>query len=155
MRRRALLASAAAVSTTSLAGCPTPPWGDDPTTIDGAEVSFRRDYDGDLDAIDGGPPDAAELARDLDGEPPRLSVSGRAIGGARDCNRVSLVEAVHSAERLSLRLTVEEDPSSTVRVCGDVAEPHPYEVALSFADAPVPERVVVRHGDETVLEANV
>jgi len=155
MRRRALLAAFAGGGTAALAGCPTPPWSEDPRTIDGAAVTFRREYDGELDVADSDSLDASDLSRDLDRDPPQLSVRGRAMGGARDCYRVSLTEATHSAERLSLQLTVEETPSSIVRVCGDVAEPHFYEVVVAFADTPVPERVAVRHGDETVLEERV
>ena len=155
VRRRALLAALAGGGTGTLAGCPTPPWGEDPTAIDGADVTFRRDFDGDIDATDSSSLDVAELGRDLDRDPPRLFVRGKAMGGARDCYRVSLVEATRSAERLSLRLTVEEALSSTVQMCGDIAEPHPYSVAVAFADTPVPERVAVRHGDETILEETV
>ncbi|WP_180271783.1 hypothetical protein [Halorubrum persicum] len=34
MRRRALLSTAAAVSTASIAGCPTPPWGSVPERVE-------------------------------------------------------------------------------------------------------------------------
>jgi len=39
--------------------------------------------------------------------------------------------------------------------CNDLAEAHLYEVAFAFTEAPVPERVEVRHGDETVCDERV
>ncbi|TKX59372.1 hypothetical protein EXE44_02720 [Halorubrum sp. SS7] len=155
MRRRALLASAAAASTASLAGCPTPPWTDDPTEIDGAEVTFRREYDGEIDAPGSGGNDVAEVRRRLDEDPPRLVVAGSLLDGPRRCYRVTLFEAALDDGMLRLRLVSEDDPDSDVDRCSDVAEPHPYSVAVAFPEAPVPERVVVRHGDETVLEERV
>ncbi|WP_418286733.1 hypothetical protein [Halorubrum sp. DTA46] len=155
MRRRALLATAAAASTASLAGCPMPPWGERPEHVDGAEVTVRREHTGEFDPSDSDGLDAAELHRDLDREPPRLSIRGRAMGGDRDCYEVSLIEATRSAERLSITLAVEETSSPLPRTCGDIAAPHPYEVVVAFTEAPVPERVEVRHGDETVVEEQV
>ena len=155
MRRRALLASAAAVSTASLAGCPTPPWTDDPTKIDGAEVTFRREYDGELDVTGSGGNDVAEVRRRLDEDPLRLVVAGSLLDGPRRCYRVTLFEAALDDGTLRLRIRSEDDPDSEVDRCSDVAEPHPYSVAVAFADAPVPDRVVVRHGEETVLEERV
>ncbi|WP_424015730.1 hypothetical protein ACOZ35_07315 [Halorubrum xinjiangense] len=155
MRRRALLASAAAVGTASLAGCPTPPWTDDPTAIDGAEVTFRREYDGDLDVTGSGGNDVAEVRRRLDEAPPRLVVAGSLLDGPRRCERVTLFEAAINEGMLRLRIVSEDDPDSDVDRCSDVAEPHPYSVDVAFADAPVPERVVVRHESETVLEETV
>ncbi|SFR31109.1 MULTISPECIES: hypothetical protein [Halorubrum] len=155
MRRRALLASAAAVSTASLAGCPTPPWTDDPTTIDGAELTFRREYDGDLDVTESGGNDVAELRRRLDEDPPRLVVAGSLLDSPRRCYRVTPFEAALDDGTLRLRIVSEDDPDSDVDRCSDVAEPHPYSVAVAFLEAPVPERVVVRHEDETVLEERV
>ena len=155
MRRRALLASAAAVSTASLAGCPTPPWTDDPTEIDGAEVTFRREYDGDLDATGSGGNDVAEVRRRLDRDPPRLVVAGSLLDGSRSCYRVTLFEAALDDGTLRLRIVSEDDPDWDGDACPDVAESHPDSVAVAFADAPVPDRVVVRHEDETVLEERV
>ncbi|PAU83249.1 hypothetical protein CK500_10660 [Halorubrum salipaludis] len=153
MRRRALLATAAAVSTTSLAGCPTPPWGEIPETIDGAEVTFRREHTGEFDPGDSDAFDAAELRRELDREPPRLLVRGRTMGGVQDCYRVSLIEATRSADLLSIRIAIEKRPLITA--CNDAAESHPYEVAVAFTEPPVPERVEVRHGEDTVLAETV
>ncbi|MYL15437.1 hypothetical protein GLW36_02095 [Halorubrum terrestre] len=155
MRRRALLASAAAVSTASLAGCPTPPWSDDPTKIDGAEVTFRREYDGELDVTGSGGNDVAEVRRRLDEDPPRLVVAGSLLDGPRRCYRVTLFEAGLDDGMLRLRIVSEDDPDSDVDRCSDVDEPHPYSVAVAFAEASVPDRVVVRHEDETVLEERV
>ncbi|OYR64377.1 hypothetical protein DJ71_22900 [Halorubrum sp. E3] len=155
MRRRALLASAAAVSTASLAGCPTPPWTHDPTEIDSAEVTFRREYGGELDVTGSGGNDVAEVRRRLDEDPPRLVVAGSLLDGPRRCYRVTLFEAGLDDGMLRLRIVSEDDPDSDVDRCSDVAEPHPYSVAVAFADAPVPVRVEVRHGDETVLEERV
>ena len=155
MRRRALLASAAAVSTASLAGCPTPPWTDAPTEIDGAELTFRREYDGDLDVTGSGGNDVAEVRRRLDEDPPWLVVAGSLLDGPRRCERVSLLEAALDDGTLRLRIVSEDDPESDVDVCSDVAEPHPYSVAVTFTEASVPERVVVRHETETVLEKSV
>ncbi|TKX74714.1 hypothetical protein EXE46_07565 [Halorubrum sp. GN11_10-6_MGM] len=155
MRRRALLASAAAFSTVPLAGCPTPPWSDDPTTIEGAEVTFRRAYDGDLDVTEGGGNDVAEVRRRLDEDPPRLVVAGSLLDGPTRCYRVSLFEVALDDATLRLRIRSEDDPDSDADVCSDVAEPHPYAVAVAFTEAPIPDRVAVQHGDETVLEESV
>lgn len=149
MRRRALLAVAA---TAPLAGCPTPPWGEVPERVDGAEVSLRREHTGGFDPGVESPRDAAELHRALEADPPRLVVRGRLLDGARECYRVALVEADLTADRLLLRLTAEDDPDREGEACPDVGEVHPYEVDVAFVDAPVPDRIVVRHGDETVLD---
>ena len=155
MRRRVFLASAAAVSTAPLAGCPTPPWSEDPRTIDGAEVTFRREYDGDLNDAERGGNDVAEVRRRLDEDPPRLVVAGSLLDGPRRCERVTLFEAALDDGALRLRIVSEDDPDSDVDVCSDVAEPHPYSVAVTFTEASVPDRVVVRHGEETVLDESV
>jgi hypothetical protein len=155
MRRRALLASAAAVSTVSLAGCPAPPWSDDPTEIDGAELTFRREYDGDLDVADPSGNDVAEVRRRLDRDPPRLIAAGSLLDGSRSCYRVTLFEAALDEGVLRLRIVSEDDPDWEGDACPDVAESHPYSVAVDFVEASVPERVVVRHEDETVLEESV
>jgi hypothetical protein len=154
MRRRALLAGAAAL-TVPLAGCPTPPWGEIPETVDGAEVTLRREHTGEFESDEPSPHDAAVLLRRLDAEPPRLTVRGRLLDGSRDCYRVDLTEADLTPDRLLLRLTTEDDPDWDEEVCSDIAQPHPYEIAVTFTEAPVPERVEVRHGDETVLEERV
>ncbi|MBP1901091.1 hypothetical protein J2744_000749 [Halorubrum trapanicum] len=155
MRRRALLASAAAVGTASLAGCPTPPWSEDPTTVDGAEVTFRREYDGDRPGPDHGPVDAAELRRDLDAAPPRLVVAGRILDGARECYRPALIDAALDEGTLSLRVETRNDPEWEGNACPDVAQEHRYSVAVDFIEASVSDRVVVRHGDRAVLEESV
>ena len=155
MRRRALLATAAAVSTASLAGCPTPPWGEIPETADGAEVALRREHTGEFGPGEPSPWGAAVLLRALDADPPRLTVRGRLLDGSRDCYRVDLIEADLTPDRLLLRLTTEDDPDWDEGVCSDIAQPHPYEIAVTVAEAPVPERVEVRHDDETVLEERV
>ena len=155
MRRRALLASAAVLSTASLAGCATPPWGEDPATIDGAEVTFRREYDGEIDVPGSGGNDVAEVRRRLDEDPPRLVVAGSLLDGPRRCERVAPFEAALDDGTLRLRIVSEDGPDSDVDRCSDVAEPHPYSVAVAFTEANVPGRVVVRHGDETVLEESV
>lgn len=85
MRRRALLATGAAASTASLAGCPMPPWAERPERIDGAEVTFRREHTDEFDPSDSDTLDAVELYRDLDLDPPRLLIRGRSMGGDRDC----------------------------------------------------------------------
>ena len=154
MRRRALLATATAVSTASLAGCSAPSWGDRPGRIDGAEVTFRREHTGEFDPGESDTLDAVELRRDLDRGPSRLLIRGRAMGGDRDCFRISLVEATRSAERLSIAVAVESS-GLFPQTCGDIAESHPYEVAVAFTAASVPERVDVRHGDETVFDEAV
>lgn len=154
MHRRDLLATAAGVSTASLAGCPMPPWAERPERIDGAEVTFRRTHTGDFDPSDGDTLDAAELHRDLDREPPRLLIRGRAMGGDRDCYEVSLIEATRSPDRLSTTLAVERS-GPLPRACSDIGAPYPYEVAVAFTEPPIPERVEVRHGDETVVEAEL
>ena len=155
MRRRALLASAAALSTASLAGCPTPPWTDDPTEIDGAEVTFRPEYDGDLDVDESGGNDVAEVRRRLDRDLPRLVAAGSLLDGPRRCERVTLFEAALDDGTLRLRIVSEGDPDSDVDRCSDIAQPHPYSVTVAFTEAAVPDRVVVRHGDETILEETV
>mgnify|MGYP000323607646 CR=1 FL=1 len=155
MRRRALLASATAVGTASVAGCPTPPWSDDPVQIDGAEVTFRREYDGEIDGVEAEPHDIAEVRRHLDRDPPRLVVAGRLLDGSRRCYRVTLFEAALDDGALRLRIVSEDDPDWDGDVCSDIAEHHPYSVAVAFVEAAVPERVVVRHEDETILEESV
>ena len=156
MRRRALLATAAAASTAPLAGCPVPPWGEIPETVDGAEVTLRREHTGEFEPDEPSPNDAAVLLRALDADPPRVTVRGRLLDGSRDCYRVDLIEATLDDEgRLLLRLTDEDDPDWDEERCSDIAQPHPYEVAITFTGAPVPERVEVRHGDETVLDEAV
>ena len=155
IRRRALLASAAAASTASLAGCPTPPWGETPENVDGAELTFRREHTGEFESDEPSPWDAAVLLRALDADPPGLTVRGRLLDGSRGCYRVDLIESDLTPDRLLFRLTTEGDPDWDEEVCPDIAQPHPYEIAVAFPEAPVPERVVVRHGDETVLEEEV
>lgn len=152
MHRRALLAVAATVP---LAGCPTPPWADDPETVDGADVTFRREHTDEFDPGDDGVHDAAVLDRALDEDPPRITVRGRLLAGARECYRVTLTETTLSDERLALRLTTEDDPDWDGGPCPDVGQAHPYEVVVAFASASVPQRVVVRHDDETVLDEPV
>ncbi|MDZ5810878.1 hypothetical protein U4E84_05915 [Halorubrum sp. AD140] len=155
MRRRALLLTAAAVATASLAGCPTPPWGEIPETANGAEVTLRREHTGEFESDEPSPHDDAVLVRALDTDPPRLTVRGRLLAGSRDCYRVDLIEVDLTPDRLLLRLTAEDDPDWDEEVCSDVAEAHPYEVDVAFTEAPVPERVEVRHGDEPVLDEPV
>lgn len=155
MRRRALLASVAALSTASLAGCPTPSRTDDPTAIDGAEVTFRREYDGDRPGPDHGPVDAAELRGDLDADPPGLVVAGRILEGARECYRPALIDAALDEGTLTLRVETRNDPEWEGDACPDVAQEHPYSVAVAFTEASVPNRAAVRHGDETTLEETV
>ncbi|MEZ3163021.1 hypothetical protein ABNG03_01455 [Halorubrum sp. RMP-47] len=155
MRRRALLASATAVSTASLAGCPTPLWGDGPTMIDGAEVTFRREHTGEFGSDEPSPWGAAVLLRALDADPLRLTVRGRLLDGSRDCYRVDLIEADLTPDRLLFRLTTEDDPDWEEEVCPDIAQPHPYEIAVAFVEAAVPERVVVRHEGETILAEQI
>ncbi|MUW13900.1 hypothetical protein GJ633_03930 [Halorubrum sp. CBA1125] len=155
MRRRALLASAAAVSTASLAGCPTPPWGEVPENVDGADVTFHREYDGEPPGPDNGPMDAAELRRHLDEAPPRLVVAGWILDGARRCFRAALLEAALEEGILRLRIEAEAEPDWEGDGCPDVAQTHPYSVTVAFSEAPVPDRVGVRHGDETVLDETV
>jgi hypothetical protein len=77
------------------------------------------------------------------------------FGGSRDCYRVDLIEAPLDADRLLLRLTTEDDPEWDGGGCSDVGATHPYEVDIAFTEAPVPETVDVRHGDETVLNEAV
>jgi hypothetical protein len=155
MRRRALLAVTAASTTVPLAGCPTPPWGENPETVDGAEVTLRREHTGGFDPDEPPHRNAALLLRALEADPPRLTVRGRALDGARECYRVDLVEVDLARSRLLIRLTTEDDPDWEADACPDVAQTHPYEVAVAFTEAPVPDRVEVRHGDETVLEEAV
>jgi hypothetical protein len=155
MRRRALLSTGIAVWTTSLAGCSVPPWGDDPATVDGAEVTLRREHTGTFRSAEPWPQDAAELHRVLDADPPRLTVRGRLLDGLRECYRVTLVEAELADAALRLRLTTEDDPDYEESGCNDIGQDHPYEVAFAFDEAPVAERVEVRHGDETVLDERV
>jgi len=155
MRRRALLATATAVSTASLAGCPVPPWGEIPETVDGAEVTLRREHTGEFERDEPSLQDDAVLIRAVDAEPPRVTVRGRLLDGSRECYRVDLIEATLDAERLLLRLTTEDDPDWDEEACPDVAVAHPYEVDVAFTERPVPELVEVRHGDETVLDEAV
>jgi hypothetical protein len=152
VRRRALLAVAATVP---LAGCPAPPWRDDPESVDGAEVILRREHTGTFDSDEPGHSDDAVLLRAVGADPPRVTVRGRLLDGSRDCYRVDLIEATLDADRLSCRLTTEDDPDWDESGCSDIAEPHPYEVVVRFIEAPVPETVDVRHGDETILEERV
>ncbi|GAA0528086.1 hypothetical protein SAMN04488066_11333 [Halorubrum aquaticum] len=152
MRRRALLAVAATVP---LAGCPTPPWGETPENVDGAEVRVRREHTGAFDPAEPEYRDAAVLLRTLDADPSRLTVRGQLLAGARECYRVDLVEADLTESRLLIRLTTEDDPDWEGGACHDVGEAHPYEVEVAFTEAPVPDRVEVRHDDETVLEETV
>ena len=155
MRRRALLAAATATAIPSFAGCQTPPWGERPDSLDGAEVTLRREHTGDFESDGPAPDDAAVLHRAVDADPSRLTVRGRLLDGARECYRVALAEADLDSERLLLRLTTEDDPEWDEQGCDDIAETHPYEVDVAFAEAPVPDRVEVRHGDETVLDEGV
>ncbi|WP_144923155.1 hypothetical protein [Halorubrum salsamenti] len=155
MRRRALLATAAAASTASIAGCPTPPWGEIPERVDGAEVTLRREHTGEFEPDEASPNNAVILLRAVDAEPPRLTVRGRLLDGSRDCYRVDLIEADLDAGRLLFRLTTEDDPDWDGGPCSDIGETHPYEVAVAFTEASIPERVEVRHGDETVLDERV
>ena len=155
MHRRALLATATAASTASLAGCSVPPWGDDPESIDGAEVTLRREHTGEFRSAEPGPQDAAELHRALDADPPRITVRGRLLDGSRECYRVALVEAELADAALRLRLTTEDDPDYEESGCSDIGQDHPYEVDVEFDEAPIAERVEVRHGDETVLDERV
>ena len=124
-------------------------------SIDGVEVTFRREYDGEIVVPGSGGNDVAEVRRRLDEDPPRLVVAGSLLDGPRRCERVVLFEAALDDGTLRLRILSESDPDSDVDRCSDVAEPHPYSVAVAFVDAPVPDRVEVRHGDETVLEERV
>ena len=153
MRRRALLASAAAVSIASISGCSTRPWSDAAPQFDGAEVTFRREHTGEFDPADSDRLGGVKLRTEFDQEPPRLLTRGIAMGGVQECYRVSLVDAERSAERLSIGVAVEKRPF--VRACNDAGEGHPYEVGVAFTEAPVPERVAVRHGEETVIEESV
>ncbi|OYR46059.1 hypothetical protein [Halorubrum sp. Ea8] len=155
MRRRALLATATAVSTAPLAGCPVPPWGEVPDTVDGAELTLRREHTGEFESDEPNPHDAAVLIRAVDADPPRLTVRGRLLDGSRECYRIELIEATLDADRLLVRLTAEYDPDWDEEACPDVAVAHPYEVIIEFAEAPVPERVEVRHSDETILDERV
>ena len=75
------------------------------------------------------------------------------MGGVQECYRVSLVDAERSAERLSIEVAVEKRPF--VRACNDAGQGHPYEVGVAFTETPAPNRVVVRHEDETVLDERV
>ncbi|KDS91949.1 hypothetical protein FK85_13690 [Halorubrum saccharovorum] len=155
MRRRALLSTAAAVSTASIAGCPTPPWGEIPETVDGAEVTFRREHTDEFEPDEPSFSDTPVLLRAVDADPPRVTVRGWLFGGSRDCYRVDLIEADLDADRLLLRLTTEDDPDWDGGPCSDIGQTHPYEIAVEFTEAAVPERVEVRHGDETVLDERV
>ena len=116
-------------------------------------MTFRREHTGAFGPADDAFLDAAELRRDLDADPDRLLIRGIAAGGVRECYRVSLVDVDRSVERLSIAVAVEQRPF--VRDCNDAGEGHPYEIVVAFPRTPVPERVVVRHGDEPVLEARV
>ncbi|WP_144796543.1 hypothetical protein [Halorubrum depositum] len=155
MRRRALLSTAAAVSTAPLAGCPVSPWGEIPETVDGAEVTLRREHTGEFEFEEPSPHDDAVLIRAVDADPPRLTVRGRLLDGSRECYQVDLIEATLDDDRLLLRLTTEDDPDWDGDPCSDIGQTHPYEVAVAFIEASVPERVEVRHGDETVLDEEV
>ncbi|WP_256403342.1 hypothetical protein [Halorubrum salinum] len=152
MRRRTLLAAASAAGSVPLAGCPTPPWSEDPAQIDGVTVTFRRVYDGAIEGHDHGPRDVAALRPALDADPPRLSVVGVILDGARECYGATLREASLADDILELRIATVRTSDSAAGVCPDVGQTHPYSVAVSFRDAAVPERAVVRHGDETVLD---
>jgi hypothetical protein len=155
MRRRALLATATAASTVPLAGCPVPPWGEIPENVDGAGVTLRREHTGEFEPYEASPNDAVILLRALDADPPRIAVRGRLLDGSRECYRVALVEAELADAALRLRLTTEDDPDYEESGCNDIGQDHPYEVAVAFDEAPVAERVEVRHGDETVLDERV
>jgi hypothetical protein len=90
---------------------------------------------------------------------PRSRPAAAGRGGDRFSTDPGAVTALFEADfgerALRLRIVSEDDPDWDGDACPDVAEPHPYSVAVAFPDALVPERVVVRHGDETVLEGNV
>ncbi len=118
-------------------------------------MTLRREHAGGFDPEVGSPRDAAELHRALQADPPRLVVRGRLLDGARECYRVTLLEADLTPARLLLRLTTEDDPDWEGEACPDVGEAHPYEVDVAFVDAPVPDRIIVRHGDETVFDRTV
>ena len=118
MRRRALLATAAAASTASLAGCSVPPWGEIPETADGAEVTFRTKHTGEFESDEPSPHDDAVLLRALDADPPRLTVRGCLLAGSRDCYRVDLIETTLDADRLLLRLTRLGRREAAVRLRG-------------------------------------
>ncbi|MFD1571087.1 hypothetical protein [Halorubrum laminariae] len=152
MRRRALLAAASAAAVVPIAGCPTPPWSEDLERIDGAKVTFRRTYDGEIGGYDHGPRDIAERSSALDADPPRLSVAGVILGGARECYGAALREASLAEGTLELRIATVNTSSSDTGGCPDVGQTHRYSVEIAFREATVPARVVVRHGDETVLD---
>ena len=118
-------------------------------------MTFRREHTGAFDTDEPRHRDAAVLLRAVDADPPRVTVRGRLLGGSRDCYRVDLIEAHLDADRLSFRLATEDDPDWDESGCSDIAEPHPYEVGVRFTEAPVPETVDVRHGDETILEKRI
>jgi len=117
MRRRALLATAApSRPLRSLAGCPTPLGGD-----------------------------SRNRRRRRGNPPPRVTVRGRLLDGSRDCYRVDLIEAdLDAADRLLLRLTTQDDPDWDGGPCSDIGQTHPYDIAVEFTEAAVPERVEVR-----------
>lgn len=140
MRRRALLAAASAATVVPLAGCSTPPWSEDPTQVDGATLTLRQGYDGEIAGYDRGPRDIAELRRSLD--------------GARECYRIAVREAKLDDGTLDLRMTTVYTGSDTGG-CPDVGQTHPYSLAIAFHETAVPNRAIVRHGDEIVLDEPV
>jgi hypothetical protein len=155
MRRRALLTVATAAVSVPIAGCSASSGDGDPSRIDGAEVTLRREHTGEFRSEERAPMDVAELHRSLDADPPRITVRGRLLDGSRDCYRVAVGEAELAADALSVRLVTEDRPDWDGNACDDVAQTHPYEVAVEFTEAALPERVAVRHGDESVLDATV
>ncbi|MFC7187400.1 hypothetical protein [Halorubrum yunnanense] len=118
-------------------------------------MTLRREHTGEFEPYEASPNDAVILLRAVDAEPPRVTVRGWLFGGSRDCYRVDPIEAALDADRLRLRLTTEDDPDWDGGPCSDIGQTHPYEVAVAFVEASVPERVEVRHGDETVFEERV
>ena len=154
MRRRALLAAASAATVVPLAGCPTPPWSEDPAQVDGATLTLQRGYDGEIAGYDRGPRDIAELRRSLDDDPPRLGVVGVILDGARECYRATVREAKLDDGTLDLRMTTVYTGSDTGG-CPDVGQTHPYSLAIAFHETAVPNRAIVRHGDEMVLDEPV
>ena len=155
MRRRALLATTAAVSTAAIAGCSMSSWSERPESVDGAEVTLRREHTGEFESDEPSPRNEAVLFRAVDADPRRLTVRGRLLDGSRECYRVSLTAAELDADRLLLALTTEDDPDWDESGCSDIGQTHPYEVAVTFTEAPVPDSVEVRHDDEAVLDERV